>query len=265
MSGRIRWTAIGVSLASVALVATTLAPLANAAPPWARGGSTAQAKFMIKQFSKVEGWGNALGKLESLVHHQQQQINTLQKTVATQETELTTVMADLGLSSGTGTGTGTSQGTTVSGTVTAYTAPANGATGSIQIQQADGSSVTYPVAPQATITGSSGSTVTVQVGDSVQVQIAAGVVTAITDSGAATSNSSTVQGTVMAFTAPSGTTPGTLILLASGATTATSYSIAPNTPVLSGTTASTFAAITMNTNVQLTLQNGTVTQVNILQ
>lgn len=196
----VQWTIIGATVAAAGLLMNAVVPIASAAPPWARGTTETEMKYISSEFSKVEGWGNILGKLASLVQQQQQEIDTLQSTVKTQQSELDAVMAHLGMNSG------STQSSTVSGTVIAYTAPTNTTDGSLTIHPSSGANASYPVATQVQITGSS----SIHVGDTVDAQVTFGVVTAITDSGISSTSSTSVLGLVSSFTAPNGSTPGIL-------------------------------------------------------
>lgn len=348
-----RWVAIAASVASLALVAASLAPVANADSPnhghgKDKGSNSQQSQngsqnsFILNEMSKMTGWGNIIGKLESTVQKQGHEIAQLQQVVVTQQTELDTVMAQLGISA-----PGQGQENSVSGTVTAVSQPSGSTLGSITIQPSTGSPQTLEVASNAQLTNASGATITlaqVAVNDMVQATLSDGVITALTDSGQAAGVSTTfsgsvasftapntgssgsitvapttgsaqtfvvpftvtlssssggsvslsditqgtqvtvteqsgtasaieitgqaqtsVLGAVMSFTAPVGTTPGTLVLLPTGSTTAQQYLIPAATPVVQGSTPSSFSALTINTQVELTLQNGVVTEIDILQ
>ena len=251
-------------------------------------------------------------------------------------------------------GGGGTVGTTLTGTVAAVVQPQGSALGVLSVQPASGPAVTAPVAPLATITGADGAAITlasVHLGDTVGVQVIAGIILSITDTGAAppppppTSTSVTgqvysmsfvsatgtgsivivpdgggasvtatvygttsvtllnadgsstartvadvvagmqvkatisnnvataiqiiapavgIQGRVMAFTAPTSSTPGTLIFLADGAATATTYSIPATVPVLQGTTVKSFSDLTVNTAIRVVIQGGAVVRIDLL-
>ena len=156
---------------------------------------------------------------------------------------------------------------TVSGTVYSIAWAASSGIGSITITPATGASVTATVYSTTTVTllSADGTTATraitdIAVGNEVEATISGSAVASIQIIAPAV----TVQGKVMAFVAPSGSTAGTLVLLADGAALATTYSIAATVPVVQGTTARSFADLTLNQSVRLTLHAGAVTGIELI-
>lgn len=74
----------------------------------------------------------------------------------------------------------------------------------------------------------------------------------------------TVQGKVMAFVAPTASSAGSLVFLPDNTAAATTYSIAANVPVMQGTTVKTFAELTLNRAIRLTIQGGTVVRIDLV-
>ncbi len=153
---------------------------------------------------------------------------------------------------------------TVTGTLTAVVQPQAGFHGVVTIQPpADGTPVTAAVPPQAVILyGSTSATFSaLQVGQSVQAELTGGLITRITIT--ATPNPApTVQGRVIAFVPPSGSTTVLLFLLVGNGVSA--HTISSSVPVRQGNNTLSFSYITANASVQLTLVSGAVTQINLI-
>lgn len=174
-------------------------------------------------------------------------------------------------SDSTGTNPGNQQGQTITGTVTSVTLPQGATLGIISVQPATGAAVTAPVAPMATLTGPTGtiSLNNVHVGDSVQEQLVAGIVTQLTVTTATpapTPNPGALTGKVMFFAAPSANGTGTLVLLTDSTATAASYSVAATATVTQNGAAKAFGDVKQNAHVQLTVDSasGAVTQIQLL-
>lgn len=180
--------------------------------------------------------------------------------------EITLVDATSGQPGG---GTTNPDGQTVTGTVTTTIAASGNVLGSLSVKTADGTTVTAVVAPLAKISYNSQTLALtdLKAGDTVQVTEVAGIIVAINVTSRATiqPQASTVTGTVTAFMAPQGTVAGSLYLQQDNNAGLALFTIVANTPVVLGTTAKTFADVTVNSHVKLTLQNSTVTQIQLGQ
>lgn len=248
----VRWT---LALGTVSLLAVSSAAFAPLASADNHGGSTS---LLNQEIRKFDGWFRQLISLRSEVHHQAQEITSLQAEVSTQQQELSTVMQEVQALGG---GTGV-QTQSVSGTV-AYVALAGGdAAAVIDIRNTSNVTVGYAISPSAAIDGPSGPITLsdVHVGDSVQVVVSGGVVTSLLDSSAA----SALQGSVMAFTAPSGTRGGSLTLMPDGSSAAEVYPVVAGVPVY-GAQYHYYADVTVGTEVRTSMSGGTVTSIDILR
>lgn len=161
------------------------------------------------------------------------------------------------------------QTSTVQGKVLSFVPPSSTLAGNITIApDAGGNAVTAVVTSNTAVqikqsdgTVVSGNLSSVTVNSQVKATLTGGVATTLQ---VILPQITTVQGKVMYFAAPSGSTAGTLILLPTGANAAVTYSIAANVPVIQGNVSKTFADVTMNSSVLLTLQSGVVTQIQII-